>query len=195
MVECTAFHKSCKDSHDSAAGESVAIGVTGSCHLLVTLWIFQEVAYGCHDGFPACSDELGGAGVDAFGSFGNFAHDEHGLAECRCFFLDSSGVCQDQVGAFHEPDHCGIIHRREEMDVVEVAQHCVDGLLYVGVFVDGVEEVNVGVQLCQIPDCQADLPETFTEALASVSGDEDQGLVIEEGELSGEFFLPVRSTD
>lgn len=195
MVEGLAFHESCEDSCDSLAGESVAIGVAGLSHLLVALRVFQQVAYGCYDGFAACSDELGGAGVDAFGSFGDFAHDENGFAECGCFFLYATGVCQDQVGAFHEPDHGGVVDGWEEMDVVEVVQHCVDGLLYVGVFVDGVKEVDVRVELCQIPDCQADLTETFTEAFASVSGDEDEGLVIEEGKLLLEFFVPVCGSD
>ena len=65
----------------SLAGEAVAVGVGGFCHLIVGGFVFEERFEVLVDGGFVGADEFERAGGDALRALGGIAHDKHGLAK------------------------------------------------------------------------------------------------------------------
>lgn len=122
------------------------------------------------------SYEPDGSGIKGFGPFGGVAHHKDGFAESRGLFLDASAVGEDDVAFFHEKDEGEIVKRISEEKVCGrgVAEGVVDGFADVGVEVDRVEKIHMGIFRAQIPDGGTDVQKPLSEVLAAVACNQDQ---------------------
>lgn len=185
---------------DAGAGEAVAVGVDGVGHAGVGFGVVDEGGDFADDAVVVGADEADGAGGEGFGAFGGVAHHEDGLAEAGGFFLNAAAVGEDDGGFFHEEDERQVFEGLDEVHVAEVveafAEHFVDGAAHVGIEVHRVDEVDVGIFLCQALDGAAHADEAVAEVFAAVAGDEHEasavfqpvGVVAAAEEFGSEFF-------
>ncbi len=165
------------------AGKSVAIGVAGLRHGVVTGFVFQQEGHFFHNEVSVGADQLHCAGGDGLGTFSGVAHHQHGLAQAGGFFLDAATVGEHQRALLHEIDKGEVLQRFNEEDVGilfgipgdgRFAEDLLDGLAHVGVEVHGIDKLYFGIFLRQGFDGVADVKKSFAKVLPAVAGDEYQ---------------------
>lgn len=142
-------------------------------HALIQFFVVEDLSGFRDDAVFVRSNEFHGAGFDGFGALGFLAEDEDRFAEGGTFFLNAAGVGDEEIGAAHEVDERDVVERGDEVDVGLSGEQAVDGVLHVGVGVDGVDDLNAGAN-GESPERLADALETGAEAFAAVGGDNDE---------------------
>lgn len=154
-------------------GVAVAEGVDGVGHGAVVVGVGKQVADGIDDCPAAGAHQAGHSGLDGLGALGGVAHHQYGFAEGRCLFLQTTAVGEYQGALLHQSHKGKVGLRWEKEDVSPVGvDQVVHGLLYVGVEVDGVDEVDILETMCQLVEGLADVLDAVAEVFASVAGDE-----------------------
>ena len=90
--------------HNALCRMAIAIGADSMGHLVVLRAIIEKSLSLSDDMVCVGANDLYGAGLYGFGTFRFPAHDEHRLAQGWCFFLNTAGVGEDQIGMFHQVD-------------------------------------------------------------------------------------------
>ena len=116
--------------HNSATCFAVAVWVNGFAHLFVCGCIFEKRAYFADNQVMIGAHKMNSTALECLRTFGGVTHDENGFAQSRSFFLDTSGVGEDDSRFFHQIDKLQILQRfdEEEIRTGEVfAEHLVSG--------------------------------------------------------------------
>lgn len=161
---------------DAGTRLAVAVGVVGFAHALVFGAVAQQRVQGLGDFFDRCAHQANRARRHGFGAFGGFAHDQHGLAQRRRFFLNAAAVGEDDVGAAHQVHKGQILLRLDQHHVVNAFEQAVHGLLHLRVEVHGVHDLAIWVGLCGQGQGMANALKAIAKAFAAVAGDQDQPL-------------------
>ena len=158
-------------------------------HAAIGRRVVQQAGGIGENGLDVGADQPGRSGGDTFGALRVFAHHEHGLAERRRLFLHAAAVGQHQVAALLQIEERQVVLRLDQVDVRHVADLGRHHAPYVGVGVDGVDDLDVAARRKPL-ERGADALDAAVEILTPVPGDEDQLLAcVEEGEARREFAV------
>src|SRR5690554_179506 len=177
---------------NALAGLAIPIGVMSAGHGSVRLLIGQQEVEIVTDSRDFGPNQLDGTCLNSLRAFGGVAHDQYRFTQGGSFFLDTTGVGEDDMSAIHQVNKRQVIQRLDEVYVVDTLQQTIDRLTYIGVEVDRIKNFNVGVGLGSIYQRLADALEATTEAFPAVAGDKDQLFFsIQEIELVAEALLQL----
>ena len=158
---------------------AVAVRVRRAGHRLVGLLVAEQRRRPALDRSAVGADEDGVPGLDALGSLGRPADDDHRLAERRHLLLEPSGVGDHEVAAPQEPDHRLVVERVEQADVGIAAEQVVHGLAHLRVPVDGDDDLHLGVAFGDGAEARAHVLERLRAHLAAVHRRDDQALPVQ----------------
>ena len=160
--------------NNSAGRHSVAIGIVRQSHGCIFLRVTQQLGRFSYNALHIGTHQLDRSGCDGFGAFGGVAHDQDRFAQGRRFFLDTTGISDDQAGAIHQVDERQVIQGFDEMDAFLSGKNAFNRLLDVRIEVHGVEDFHIIMSRCNPLESRADLLKTLTEVLPPMTSDQDQ---------------------
>lgn len=128
-----------KDIGDSLAGAAVAVGIAGAGHFVVGLFVFQQLFECIINRLFVRADQLQRSRLDAFRTFGRIAHNEHGHAVRRAFFLNPAGIGKTEKRTRFEVMAVKNFDWLDDLDLLTIAKFFVGGLTHNGIPVNGVD--------------------------------------------------------
>jgi len=149
-------------------GQTVAVGGFGLCGIPEAL-----IAALRDSGVTGLTCISNNAGVDGFGSFSYFAHDEHGFSERRGLFLNATRVREHDKRLLEQMHEREIVQRFDQVHPFVPGKDFVDGSTDVRVRVNGIDNFNIRVAPHQVSHGFAHLDKGFAEALTAVGRDEN----------------------
>jgi len=122
-------------------------------------------------GLPCQSGE---ARLDTFTPFGKAAHHDNGDAKARRFFLDATGIADDECGTLDERETREVVDRIDDAQVGHVAEDVRYRLAYVRVEVGREDPIEVRVVGGQSFEQMADACKHSTKIFTAMAGDQHQ---------------------
>src|SRR5579884_2389048 len=81
---------------------AVSVGIDAGDHAAVRFFAREQLARCCNNASWVRSHETDLTGVERLLAFGNLAQHQYGLAERWGFFLNASGIGNDEVACLHQ---------------------------------------------------------------------------------------------
>ena len=140
-----------------------------------------------------CAYQLHGACFHRFGTLGGVTHHQNRFAKRRSLFLHAATVGQQQNRMLHGINKGQVIQRRNEVDIGQTLKPFADGPLHMGIKMDGINKVHIGMQSGQFFQRPADLLKALTEIFAAEGIDVSHITKAEHGEKLGLTFTEILS--
>ena len=84
-----------------------------------------------------------------------------------------AAISQQQSRMLHGINKRQIIQRRDQVDIAQTGKQFIHWLLHIRIQMNGIDYVHLRVKSRQFFDRFADMQETISEVLTTMSGDED----------------------
>ena len=96
---------------------TVAIRIVDSRTAFVLVGVADQPLGRIHDFSDVRADQSAGPGFYRLGPLRLLAHNQHGLAEGGCFFLNASRIGEQQIRPAHHVHKRNVVERINQMDV------------------------------------------------------------------------------
>src|SRR5947207_1017624 len=128
------------------------------------------------------SDKTSGPRFDCLGAFRHLSSHQYRLTKKRRLFLQPAGVRDDQERAFHQIDKRNVIERFENVDSRLIRENCLNGLPYVRIEMDRINDCYVIVLSNNAAQTSAERCERWTKVFAAMSSYKNEPLASKKGE-------------
>ena len=138
-----------QDAGDIFSGCPVTEGIHRSAHALGPGLVgeggVEQFAETLGPGLLLIPDEYGDAGGDRFRALGVASENEQRLVKRWGFFLNATGIGNEQPGVLEQVNEIGIVERFDEMNAILAAQFGFGGGADVGIGMNGEDSGNIVV--------------------------------------------------
>src|SRR5690606_4475446 len=128
----------------------------------------KQLLHRRHNHLCIRSNKLDCTRLNRFRALSSITHNQDRLTQTRRLFLHTTAVSQYQISLLHQENERLITQGLDQMHIAGTTQQTFHRLLNVGVEMNGINVVRLGVRLCKSTQSLADVLETLTKVLPSV---------------------------
>src|SRR5690554_3969239 len=147
---------------------AVSVRIMSFRHLLIQRSMIEQLLHRRHNHVRICSHEFYRARLNCFRPLCGITHNQDRLAQTGRLLLHTTTISQYQISLLHQKNERFITQRLDQMHIAGITQQTFHRLLNVGVEMNGINVVRLGVRLCKSTQSLADVLETLTKVLPSV---------------------------